>query len=84
MTLRAVDIADYPTEVKQEVVDALERALERARRGEIQELVLVGVLEDEQYYFYWSRSLDNVKRAGLLEVAKYQVLRDWVAESVEE
>lgn len=81
--LVALDIADYESEVKQEVVDILRRLLARAERGDIQEIVVASVLEDGQYMFTRSRSLDVVIRVGMLEVAKQEALGEWLSNAEE-
>ncbi len=81
MSLREVDIADPATVVSNETVTLLEKVLDMAKRGELQEVVLAGVLDNRDSYFGFTGTLRARERVALLEYAKWQWMRDWMGET---
>lgn len=71
MTLTAVpDIADEATLINRYTVDLLEDWLERAKAGEIVEVVIAGINDRGECVTNASGTLDIMRRLGALEIAR--------------
>lgn len=79
MTLQVVpDIMDEATEINQQAVEDLERALEMAKSGELIEVIVVGVLQDGGNYSSCTSTRDVPRQIGLLEIVKQRRLRSYL------
>lgn len=79
MTLREVDIAPPEVRLSKETIEVLRRALERAERGELQEVMIVAVEEDGSTWYTYTSTLQASRRVGMLEWIKAIFMRDWLA-----
>ena len=64
--------------VNEDVVETLERALERARRGELLDVIVYGTCPGTNEVFCaWSHSMDTARRLGLLTIAMFDMQHAW-------
>jgi hypothetical protein len=64
-----------------QVITALELALERARRGELTAIAMVAVMPSRNVYRSWSRGLcDRATLIGAIESMKHEMIAEWFDE----
>lgn len=73
-----LDIVDAETEIHEEAIEILEDALARVRKGEMQDVVVVGSLVDGATYCNFTRALNCIQRVGMIEMVKL----DWYHRTV--
>ncbi len=74
------DIPDDKTLVNLDTIGLLERMLDAAKEGLIQEVLIAGILADKNICSAWSDTMSCPMRLGLLEMLKLR----WFDEFVED
>lgn len=82
--LREVDIAPDEVRISEETVKILRKALERAEKGELREVVVVATeAEADATWYAYTGTLGASQRVGMLEWVKAVFMRDWLADEDE-
>lgn len=64
------EIEDAKKELNEQTIELLEHALQRARNGDLQEVILVGLWKGGEVYTAITDTLSYTMRLGLLEETK--------------
>lgn len=74
------DIVDAETLVNQRAIAILEECLEEAKKGEIREVLVVGIGSDESSNIGWTPTLSFIKRLGMLELVKLTWVKEYLSD----